>query len=211
MILTPRLREAEALLNRMETWTQAQKPEDLSPILNPMLSNIVWLDALLKKMPWVIRLDHLRSQAGSPTPVGNWLTGALTLGCTIGVVGLVLLQFPFFLAVVLSALGTCSPFLYLLFMRRQRAQLFQEQLPDALDMLIRTIQAGHALIMGMKLVGEEFKEPSRARIQTSCGASKSLGDSFPRSHEIHDDPCRQLGPQIFCDCNNHSTRSRGEH
>ena len=35
----------------------------------------------------------------------------------------------------------------------------QELLPEALDMLIRTIQAGHALIMGMKLVGEEFIDP----------------------------------------------------
>ena len=74
VVVTPRLREAQALQQRLETWAKGQHDEDLDPILHSTLSDIPWLDDLLKKMPWALRLDRFRQQAGSSTPLGTWLS-----------------------------------------------------------------------------------------------------------------------------------------
>jgi tight adherence protein B len=61
---------------------------------------------------------------------------------------------------ILSALGAASfPYLYLLRKRYQRFQQFEQQFPDALDMMTRSIRAGHALSGAIGLVGEEMPDP----------------------------------------------------
>ncbi|MDP2268988.1 MAG: type II secretion system F family protein, partial [Deltaproteobacteria bacterium] len=42
----------------------------------------------------------------------------------------------------------------------KRIRLFEEQLPEALDMLARSLKAGHAFTGGLKMVGEEFSDPA---------------------------------------------------
>jgi Flp pilus assembly protein TadB len=37
---------------------------------------------------------------------------------------------------------------------------FQRQLPDALDLLARSLKAGHAFTSGLKMVSEEFEDPA---------------------------------------------------
>lgn len=61
---------------------------------------------------------------------------------------------------VLSGLITGSlPYFYLLHKRHQRFQQFELQFPDALDMMTRSIRAGHALSAAIGLVGEEMPDP----------------------------------------------------
>ena len=181
VVVTPRLREAQALQQRLETWAKDQKDEDLDPILHTRLSDLPWLDELLKKMSWVFRLDRLRQQAGSPTPIGTWLSLSIALGFLLGGIGYVIVNLPFILALVLFGLGTFAPFVYLSVLRKRRTQVFQEQLPEALDMLVRTIQAGHALIMGMKLVGEEFSDPLGQEFKRTVEQVSRWGIPFPEA------------------------------
>jgi tight adherence protein B len=65
----------------------------------------------------------------------------------------------FFLAVLFGLLGGSLPFFYLLRKRHQRFQQFEQQFPDALDMMTRSIRAGHALSGAIGLVGEEMPDP----------------------------------------------------
>jgi tight adherence protein B len=61
---------------------------------------------------------------------------------------------------VLSGLIVGSlPYFYLLRKRHQRFQQFEQQFPDALDMMTRSIRAGHALSGAIGLVGEEMPDP----------------------------------------------------
>jgi len=181
VVLTPRLREAQVLQQRLETWAEGQKDEDLDPILHSSFSDLPWLDELLKKMPWVFRLDRLRQQAGSATPIGTWLFLSITLGFLLGALGYAIVHLPFLLALGLCGLGTFVPFLYLSHLRKKRTQMFQEQLPEALDMLTRTIQAGHALVMGMKLVGEEFSDPLGPEFKRTVEQVSRWGIPFPEA------------------------------
>ena len=51
------------------------------------------------------------------------------------------------------------PCFYLIHKRRQRFQQFEQQFPDALDMMTRSIRAGHALSGAIGLVGQEMPDP----------------------------------------------------
>ena len=41
----------------------------------------------------------------------------------------------------------------------KRLATFEQQLPDALDLLVRSLRAGHSLTSGLKMVGEELSDP----------------------------------------------------
>jgi tight adherence protein B len=48
---------------------------------------------------------------------------------------------------------------YLRYKRRKRFHKFEEQLPEALDLIARSLKAGHAFSSGLRLVSEEMEDP----------------------------------------------------
>jgi tight adherence protein B len=51
------------------------------------------------------------------------------------------------------------PIVFLSYKANQRMNRFQRDFPDAMDMMTRAIRAGHALGSGIRLVGEEMRDP----------------------------------------------------
>ena len=61
---------------------------------------------------------------------------------------------------LVAALGTASlPILHIHWRRGQRLVRFEEQLPDALTMMARALQAGHPFNETIKMIGEEMADP----------------------------------------------------
>jgi tight adherence protein B len=60
------------------------------------------------------------------------------------------------LGVVLGAVG---PLLYLRMSRARRLKKFAEQLPDALDIIVRSLRAGHPVAAALSLVAKEMSDP----------------------------------------------------
>lgn len=58
---------------------------------------------------------------------------------------------------MLIAIG--SIFIYLLYRKHAQLITFTEQLPDSLDMIARSLRAGHAMQSAIQLVGNEMSEP----------------------------------------------------
>jgi tight adherence protein B len=58
-----------------------------------------------------------------------------------------------------AGLGFAMPFMFLRMKRRRRLLLFEEQFPEALDLISRALKAGHAFATGMKMVADEMPEP----------------------------------------------------
>lgn len=52
-----------------------------------------------------------------------------------------------------------APFLYVLNKRRRRFYKFLEQLPDALELMVRSLQAGHSFSSALQMVATEMPEP----------------------------------------------------
>ena len=123
-----------------------------------ILSDVPWLNRLLLSTTRIHELDRLVEQANSRMPLGFFVLLSLFLGA-LGFAGGVLVIMNH-LAVILTAflLGS-MPLLYLMYLKKKRMAKFQEQLPDALDLIARALKAGHAFQGGLKMVAEEFGDP----------------------------------------------------
>jgi tight adherence protein B len=58
-----------------------------------------------------------------------------------------------------GVLGMAVPFLFLRQRRAKRFRRFEEQFPEALDLVSRALKAGHAFATGLKMVADELDEP----------------------------------------------------
>jgi len=55
--------------------------------------------------------------------------------------------------------GTILPYLVLRFLRGRRRKAFGAQFPDALDMIVRSLRAGHPVPIAISMVSREMKDP----------------------------------------------------
>ena len=66
---------------------------------------------------------------------------------------------PFAIAGIACVAGSMAPLLYLRRKRKRRRALFAEQLPEALDIMVRSMRAGHPLPIAVSLVSRELPDP----------------------------------------------------
>jgi tight adherence protein B len=109
----------------------------------------------------VRKLKRLIQQAGL-----NWTVSRLVaLTIILGIAGM---SFGLFLQplgfVSLSAIGGAAllgsaPTIYTRFKRTRRTRDFEEQLPEALDFLARSMRAGHAFSISLEMLGSESPDP----------------------------------------------------
>jgi len=59
----------------------------------------------------------------------------------------------------LAVLFALAPYLWVSWKRSQRMGQFEEQFPEALDFLSRSMRAGHAFSVALEMLAEEFPEP----------------------------------------------------
>jgi len=58
-----------------------------------------------------------------------------------------------------GVIGFAIPFFVLNFKRKRRLRAFEEDFPEALDLISRALKAGHAFATGLKMVADEMSEP----------------------------------------------------
>jgi Flp pilus assembly protein TadB len=76
-----------------------------------------------------------------------------------GFLGFYFLRIGTTLSVIFSICLGGLPFLYLYIKKNQRMKKFQAQLPESLDLMARSLRAGHAFSTGMKMAADEFDDP----------------------------------------------------
>ncbi len=101
----------------------------------------------------------LIEQSGIRVSVSAIVVISLLLAVVLGVVVAVFVQW-FWAPAIAALVGLALPTLYLRFKRRQRIRKFEEQFPEALDLLSRAIRAGHAFTTALGMAAEEMKDPS---------------------------------------------------
>jgi len=116
------------------------------------------LDPLVRALPGAHALERLLVEADSPLTVARLLAGSAAALCA-GVLVPVALGAGLPAALALGALGGAAPTLALLAARSRRSTRLSEQLPEALDMMSRSLRAGHALPSAFRLVAGEMPVP----------------------------------------------------
>jgi tight adherence protein B len=97
-------------------------------------------------------------QSGVKTTPSTVLLAAVGFALLLGFTALMLIRHPLALFVV-GLMGFAIPFMYLNFKRGRRIAKFEEDFPEALDLIARALKAGHAFITGLKMVADEMPEP----------------------------------------------------
>lgn len=157
--------ETRQLRKRMKV-TVAKTPGriDLVQTEQP-LSSVPAVADLLAKVAFITKpLRQKILQAGLDVTVGVVLLGALFCGflgfaLVLFVTGQLMFALP--VAVVASAI----PFVIVRFMASRRIDKFEEQFPEATELLARSLRAGHAFTTGLSMVAEELPDPVGAEFR----------------------------------------------
>lgn len=106
----------------------------------------------------------LLHQADSPWSVGTFVLLTLGLGAAAALTTLVV-GGRMSTAVVVAVLGIMVPNLYLKLRKRRRMAAFEENFPEAIELLGRSIRAGHAFPTGLQIACEESPEPISSELR----------------------------------------------
>ena len=104
------------------------------------------------------KLSAWIEQSGVKTSVSTVLLFSLCLFAVFGFIGLRLVRLPIAFFVV-GALGFALPYVFLNWKRGKRLNKFEEEFPEALDLIARALKAGHAFVTGLKMVADEMSDP----------------------------------------------------
>lgn len=157
LVVRPEAREKAAAVGRVGS----QEPEAvLQSIVNApeRLSSIPMLDRLLGRGQLSGALQRMLVESGLNLTVGAFVLSsvlAAAVGFVLGwtVLGLLVA------AIVLAVLGAMVPFFYVSHRRTVRLRAFEEQFPEAIDLISRALRAGHALTTGLGMVSDEIPAP----------------------------------------------------
>ena len=153
-------RGEDRAIERLQQWTAHASVAQLEIVRKESFSDIPWLHDLLATMRRFQPLRVLHRQGDCRIPLGNFVLATPLLGLS-GLIGAMwVLHVPFILALVPAALLGAAPSAYLYWLKTQRMKQFEQQLPEALDLISRALKAGHAFSVGLKLVGEEAADPA---------------------------------------------------
>jgi tight adherence protein B len=159
IVVLPETREQTALRRRLKSETRTRSSVKLLKE-RKALSSIAVLDALLVRFtvlstPLKRRVDS----SGLPLTVGRVL-----LLCSTGfLVAAFVMNFytgVWWLAVFAGLLAAWMPFWVMAFATTRRLGKFEEQFPEAIDLIARSLRAGHAFATGIKMAADELPAPA---------------------------------------------------
>ncbi len=140
---------------------------------NEQVSSIPWLNRKLIKLDVVPYLRQMLSQAAL-----NWNPGRLLImsaACFVlppYIVYIFLQSWP--LALASGAVMGMMPFGWVMFKRSRRFSAFEKTLPEALDLMVSGLRAGHSLLAAMALVAKECAEPVKGEFKI-CFEEQNYG------------------------------------
>ncbi len=131
---------------------------------NELLSSVPWLHRWLLTVEVAPRLRTLLYQANV-----KWTAGGLLLmsaACFLLPTYLIYLRTgTLIFATLMGLLLACAPLLYVLYKRRQRFDKFEQELPEALDLMVSALRAGNSLVASLSLVAQESPDPIGAEFR----------------------------------------------
>jgi tight adherence protein B len=176
LVLRPEAREKAAAVGRVGN---RGAEAVLQSIVNApdRLSSIPALDRFLGRARMAGALQRLLVESGLNLTVGAFVLSSV-LGAAVGlVVGWSVLEFTV-AAVVLALLGAIAPYAYVRHKRTVRLRVFEEQFPEAIDLISRALRAGHALTTGLGMVADEIPAPVGAEFKRLYD-EQNFGMSLP--------------------------------
>lgn len=170
-----RLRQRFAARSDLETHVRVLRDDRVSSL--PSIQRILGQMPVMHRFSRYLAQADLQPYAGTVIGatlllafLGGWITGRWTTAWYWPLLGG----------------GFCGslPLLYIRRRRRQRLSLYVEQLPDVLDVLSRSLQAGQSFMQGIQTVAREMSEPAATEYQMTFEELR-LGSSLRQALQTH--------------------------
>lgn len=154
--------QTKQALATLESALATSAPRQQDPIIdvrkNELLSAVPWINRWLLKLELAPRLRILLYQANLKWTAGGVIL--MSLACLAIPAYLIYLRtnagiFSLLMGLLLSP----APMVYVFQKRRLRFHQFEQGLPEALDLMVSALRAGHSLAASLGLVGREVPDP----------------------------------------------------
>lgn len=163
-----RQKHRQKVVKDMLQTVAGNRPMPVTKLLKDIAPEVSGFYKMLRSMNVANHLQSSIKQAGltwTPSTLFLGMAGAAVPGFLLG------LRFPFIINEVLTSItlagATASlPYVYLRSKRRKRLAALEEQFPEALDFMARSVRAGHAFMISLSMVGENVPEPLSTELRT---------------------------------------------
>lgn len=167
----------EHVVANLESALASYRPEARVELVDirkdEQFSAIPWMNRWLVKLEVVSTVRKLLFQADV-----KWTSGALLLMCLACFVIPTVLVYMRVQALIFSllvgALLGFAPVMFVLYKRKQRFNRFEQRLPEALDLMVSALRAGHSLVAALRMVALESPEPLASEFRT-CYDEQNYG------------------------------------
>jgi tight adherence protein B len=162
-LVVPVFGEARRVRKRLEGRLAAvaaleQRNEIANLVREKYLKELSPLQRRLESLPGMPRLARMIEQAGHSVLAHRLVLLSLVLAVCALVIVWTLLRMPA-AAIMAGLIVGWAPYVKIMRDRNRRMQQFEEQMPEAIDVVRRALQAGHPFSATLKLVAEDMQEP----------------------------------------------------
>jgi tight adherence protein B len=144
------------------------------------LSAFTVLDGILARRQQVTEpIARLIAQSSLRITVGSTLLASVLLAL-IAMAAVMQLSHRFTVALVAAVFASTVPLLYIRMAAKRRMAAFEQQFPDAIDLIARALRAGHALPTALQMVAEEVDDPAGSEFRLLFD-QQNFGMSLPEA------------------------------
>jgi tight adherence protein B len=136
----------------------ADVKDDSSVVKQAIESPLPGIDKILSKSNAGSRLTRLIELSGVRTTPGAVVMMSVVAALIVFFMARLFVANPL-VAPAAALFAATTPFFWLVYRKSKRLKRFEEQFPEALDLLSRAIRAGHAFQTAMGMVADELPDP----------------------------------------------------
>ena len=155
----PEARKRRQLELRLQEVSRPEETPDQSVVVRQHDGPLPSVEKLIGRTRAGSGLSRLIEQAGVNTSPSALLLASLICAAVAALAAYVFLRIPL-AQFVCVPLGASLPMLWLLQRRSSRLKAFEEQFPDALDLISRSLRAGHAFQAAIGMAADELTAPA---------------------------------------------------
>jgi tight adherence protein B len=160
------VRDEQKLLGRLAAAGGEPRRRKLGVIkAEDRLSNLDAFDRMLRSNKYISPLKTFIEQSGVRFTVGTFLL-AIACAALLGFVVTLRFTYSFWFSLLGAAIAGLFPYLYVKRARNKRLLKFEEQFPEAIDLVARALRAGHSLPTGLSMVADELVAPVGTEFRT---------------------------------------------
>jgi tight adherence protein B len=150
-------RRARRRLRALAARLQASQGDEELSLIRGYKSGRSRLEVWIDRIPLSRQIALKLYRAGITCSVKRFLgiSAGFAIAGAIGAASLL----PFSYADIIGLGAGALPYLHVMRLGRKRREAFEKQFPDALDLLIRALRAGHSFSTGLQMVGQELPDP----------------------------------------------------